>query len=116
MNGLRPARALLLALSLCAPGQLLAQANRQVASQAQVQRAAENFQVLMSGLQSDQIPQSIKGVLFGCIYGNSFGQISEGTDKVISERKLDRKNPTQVLSAMAAVCGFRPEAANSPKK
>jgi hypothetical protein len=116
MNGLRPARALFLALCLCVPAQLRAQVAQQAPSQAQAQRAAENFQVMMSALQSDKVPQPVKGLLFGCIYGNSFRQISESTDKVVSDKKLDRKNPTQVLSAMAAVCGFRPSAANPPKK
>jgi hypothetical protein len=85
-------------------------------SPAEVQRAADNFRILISGLQSEKVPQAVKNVLFICAYSNPFAKISEGTDKVIADKKLDRKNPTQVLSAMAAVCGFRPEMANPPKK
>jgi len=117
MRTLRLALASASAACLALPAPLLAQARTQPApSQAQMERAAENFRVMISALQSDKVPQAVKGILFTCAYGNSFSQISEGTDKLITEKKLDRKNPSQVLSAMAAVCGFRPEAAAPAKK
>ena len=105
-----------------APAPVMAQAAKPQAlpSQAVMQHVADNFRILMSALQSDKVPPPVKSVLFTCVYGNPFGKISEGTDKVMTEKKLDKKNPTQVLTAMAAICGYRPEmakpAAPAPKK
>jgi len=99
-----------------APGMAQAAKTGPTPTQAQMQHAAENFRVLVSALQSDKVPQAVKGILFTCMYANPFSKVSESTDKVVAEKKLDKKNPSQVLSAMAAVCGFRPEMANQPKK
>ena len=118
------ARALALAAASIAfaPAPVMAQAAKPQAlpSQAVMQHVADNFRILMSALQSDKVPPPVKSVLFTCVYGNPFGKISEGTDKVMTEKKLDKKNPTQVLTAMAAICGYRPEmakpAAPAPKK
>lgn len=85
-------------------------------SQAQMQAAANNFRVFMGGLQSDKVPQVVKNVLFACVYSVPFSQISENTDKAITARKLDKSKPENVLGAMAAVCGFRPEMAPQPPK
>lgn len=86
-------------------------------SQAEMQRAANNFRVMLSGLQSDKVPQAVKNVLFICAYSNPFSKISEGTDKALTAKKADKNNPTMVLGAMAAVCGFKPEMAGAqPKK
>ncbi|MBT2185476.1 hypothetical protein [Sphingobium nicotianae] len=76
---------------------------------AQMQRVASNFNVLMGALQSKDVPQVVKNVLFVCIYSNPFGKISEGADKAIDAKKVDRNNPNNVLGAMAGVCGLRPE-------
>jgi hypothetical protein len=108
---------LVLALALTAlvfsPGALHAQAKKPAApkppSQAQMQRAANKFRVVMSALQSDKVPQPVKNVLFVCLYSNPFSKITEGTDKAIAARKLDKNKPDVVLGAMAAVCGFRAE-------
>ena len=120
MRPLRLVAGSVLALSLAWSAPLLAQAKpaRPAGhpSEAQLQHAAENFRIMVSGLQSDKIPQPVKSILFTCAYGNPFSKISENTDKLMTEKKLDRKNPTQVLSAMAAVCGLRPEMVAPPKK
>ncbi|MBU0554529.1 MAG: hypothetical protein KKD64_05775 [Alphaproteobacteria bacterium] len=116
MRMFRLVTAPVLALGLCWSAPLLAQAKPAAPTQAQLQHAAENFRIMVSALQSDKVPQAVKSILFTCSYSNPFSKISEGTDKLIADKKLDRKNPTQVLSAMAAVCGFRPEMANPPKK
>ena len=79
-----------------------------------MQHAADNFRILVSALQSDKVPQPVKSILFTCTYGNPFSKISEGVDKVMTEKKLDKTNPTQVLTAMAAICGYRPEMAAKP--
>jgi hypothetical protein len=85
-------------------------------TQAEMQRAADNFRVMVAAFQSDKVPQPVKNVLFVCAYSNSFAKISEGVDKAIAAKKADRTKPEIVLGAMAAVCGFRPPAAVPPKK
>ena len=108
--------ALALAMIAAAPSPVMAQAAKPQAqpSQAAMQHAADNFRILVSALQSDKVPQPVKSILFTCTYGNPFSKISEGVDKVMTEKKLDKTNPTQVLTAMAAICGYRPEMAAKP--
>jgi hypothetical protein len=77
----------------------------------QVQDAMLYLKVLISALQSDTIEQPIKGALVGCLYNDSLGAITENMGKLIAQNpgKVSRDNPSQVLSAMLAVCGYRPE-------
>ncbi len=77
-------------------------------TKAELERAAANLRVYVSALQSDKIPEAMKTVLFVCIYSNSFKEISEGTDKALASKKASNTDPNMVVSAMAAVCGFRP--------
>lgn len=98
-----------------APTVANAQAGKAPAStKAEIERAASNLRVFMAALQSDKVPEVVKSALFACIYSNSFGQISVGTDKALAEKKADRNDPNQVVTAMAAVCGVRP--GESPAK
>lgn len=83
-------------------------------SPAQMQRAASNFNVFIGALQSKDVPQVVKNVLFVCIYSNPFSKISEGTDKAIAAKKVDKNSPNNVLGAMSAVCGLRPEMLKQP--
>ena len=94
-----------------APASALAQAKKAptpAPSKAEVDRAASNLRVFVSALQSDKIPEVVKSALFACIYSNSFAQISEGTDKLLAEKKMDKADPNNAIGAMAAVCGYRP--------
>lgn len=77
----------------------------------QVQDAMLYLKVLISALQSETIEQPIKGALVGCLYNDSLGAITENMGKLIAQNpgKVSRDNPTQVLSAMLAVCGYQPE-------
>lgn len=70
------------------------------------------LKVLISGLQSEKVEGPAKGALVGCIYNNSLQKISESMDKVIAENpgKISRDNPTELLSAMVAICGYKPTA------
>ncbi|MFD2136414.1 inositol monophosphatase family protein [Novosphingobium resinovorum] len=70
------------------------------------------LKVLISGLQSDKIEEPVKGALVGCIYDNSLGKITESMDKVIAENsgKISRDNPSELLSVMAQICGYKPTA------
>ena len=80
---------------------------------AAVQNAMLYLKVLISALQSDKIEQPVKGALVGCLYNNSLGKITESMDKLIADNpgKVSRDNPTQLLSALVAVCGYQPEGA-----
>ncbi|AOR76261.1 hypothetical protein LH128_04614 [Sphingomonas sp. LH128] len=78
----------------------------------QAQHAMLYLKVLISGLQSDKIEEPVKGALVGCIYDNSLGKITESMDKVIAENsgKISRDNPSELLSVMAQICGYKPTA------
>jgi hypothetical protein len=80
---------------------------------AEVQDAMLYLKVLISALQSDKVEQPVKGALVGCLYNNSLGKITDSMDKLIAENpgKVSREDPNQVLSALAAVCGYHPAGA-----
>ncbi|HWJ68846.1 MAG TPA: hypothetical protein VNS79_02185 [Sphingobium sp.] len=107
------------ALAGAIPASALAQAKSTppaaVPSKAEIDRAASNFRVFLSALQSDKIPEVVKSALFACIYANTFSQISTNTDKLLTDRKLDKADHNHVISAMAAVCGVRPGQAPAKK-
>ena len=73
---------------------------------AEVEHAMFYLKVLISGLQSEQVEQPVKGVLVGCLYNNSLSRISTAMDKVIAENpeKVHRDKPNEVLTAMVAIC------------
>jgi len=81
-------------------------------SEAQQQHAVQNFAVLASAMQSDKVPEDVKAALMGCIYSNKLETISEAIDKLIAANpgKVDRAKPDDLLSAMVAVCGYKPSA------
>lgn len=72
----------------------------------EVQHALLYLKVLISGLQSDQVEEPVKGVLVGCLYNNSLSRISTAMDKVIADNpdKVHRDKPEEVLRAMVAIC------------
>jgi len=76
----------------------------------EVEHAMFYLKVLISALQSDKVEQPVKGALVGCIYNNSLSKITDSMDKVIAENagKISRDDPNQVLSAMVAICGYKP--------
>ena len=76
------------------------------------QHAVQNFAVLASAMQSDKVPEDVKAALMGCIYSNKLETISTAIDKLIEANpgKVDRAKPDDLLSAMVAVCGYKPSA------
>lgn len=84
----------------------------------EVQDAMLYLKVLISALQSETIEQPIKGALVGCLYNASLGTITENMGKLIAQNpgKVSRDNPTQVLSALLAVCGYDSAAAKPGAK
>ena len=82
------------------------------------QHAVQNFAVLASAMQSDKVPEDVKAALMGCIYSNKLETIGTAIDKLIvaNPGKVDRTKPDDLLSAMVAVCGYKPSAtAPAPK-
>ena len=86
------------------------------ASQTQVQHAELYLKVLIGGLQSEKVPQEVKGTLVGCIYNHSLGELTANLDKLISENadKIHRDKPNELLEGMAALCGYKPSAGAKP--
>jgi hypothetical protein len=83
-------------------------------SKEQMDHAVQDFGIMSSALRSDKVPEEVKSALMSCIYSVSLGEITSHIDKLIAANagKIDRKSPDDVLSAMAAVCGYKaPEAA-----
>ena len=81
-------------------------------SATQQEHAVQNFAVLASAMQSDKVPEDVKAALMGCIYSNKLETISTAIDKLIEANpgKVDRAKPDDLLSAMVAVCGYKPSA------
>jgi hypothetical protein len=75
----------------------------------QMDHAVEDFGIMSSALRSDKVPEDVKSALMSCIYSVSLGEITSHIDKLIAANpgKIDRKSPDDVLSAMAAVCGYK---------
>lgn len=86
-------------------------------SKAQLDSAAYVLRVITSALQSKDVGQPVKNVLFECLYVNPLSKISEATDRVIAGNpgKVDRKDPSQMLAVIAGACGYRPAAAPAAK-
>nr|WP_166175605.1 hypothetical protein [Altererythrobacter segetis] len=85
---------------------------------AQQEHAVQNFAVLASAMQSDKVPEDVKASLMGCIYSNKLETISTAIDKLIEANpgKVDRAKPDDLLSAMVAVCGYKPSASAAAAK
>jgi hypothetical protein len=75
----------------------------------QMDHAVQDFGIMSSALRSDKVPEEVKSALMSCIYSVSLGEITGHIDKLIAANagKIDRKSPDDVLSAMAAVCGYK---------
>ncbi len=83
-------------------------------TKAQLDTAAFHLKVLMGALQSKDVDEPVKNVLFACLYENPFGKVSESTARVLAGNKLDPKDPNKVLTVMAGVCGLRPGGGVAP--
>jgi len=79
----------------------------------QMDHAVQVFGVMSSALRSDKVPDDVKSALMSCIYSVSLGEISSHVDQLIAANpgKIDRNDPDKLLSAMAAICGYRPSEA-----
>jgi len=82
-------------------------------TEAQQTHAVQDFAILASAMRSDKVGDDVKSALMGCIYSNDLQTISTAIDKLIAANpgKVDRAKPDELLSAMVAVCGYRPGSA-----
>lgn len=78
-------------------------------SRVEVENASKTLAAMMSGLQSDKVPEPVKSAIFACIYQAPLAEISLRTTALLEQNKakLDASNPSDRLSAAAAVCGVR---------
>ena len=81
-------------------------------SETQQEHAVQDFAVMSSAMHSDKVGDDVKAALMGCIYSNKLETISTAIDKLIAANpgKVDRSKPDDVLSAMVAICGYKPSA------
>ncbi|MFV0625169.1 hypothetical protein ACBY01_14315 [Sphingomonas sp. ac-8] len=88
-------------------------------SRAEVENASQTLSTMIGGLQSDKVPEQVKSAIFACIYRAPLAEISRRTTALLEQNKakLNASDPTDRLSAVAAVCGVReapPGAASAP--
>jgi hypothetical protein len=78
----------------------------------QQEHAVQDFAVLASAMRSENVPDDVKAALMGCIYSNKLETISTAIDSLIAANpgKVDRTKPDDLLSALVAVCGYKPSA------
>ena len=73
---------------------------------AQLKNAQDTLSLIVSALNSKDVPQETKKGLFGCLYQNSLGKVAAGSAEVLAhDKKIDRKDPTQRLLVVTHVCG-----------
>jgi hypothetical protein len=113
---MKKAALLLTVLALGAlPAPAWSQASAEPSEQQLQQNAVTYLRVLVSGLESESLNQEIKNVLMGCIYGNSLRHITEQMDRSLQANPgIERTNPSQLVSVMARVCGYRPTGTQPP--
>ncbi|EMD84262.1 hypothetical protein [Pacificimonas flava] len=80
-------------------------------TQEQLETAVKHFRIIGGAMQVEEVPGEMKNALFGCIYSAPFREISEKATAVIEANdQLSVDNNQHVLMALAAVCGFKPQA------
>lgn len=85
-------------------------------TKAQLMEAQQTLGLIVSAINSKDVPQQTKNGLFGCLYQNSLHKIAAGAQTVLNQHKeIDRTNPTQRLLVIASVCGA-PVPSGPPKK
>ncbi len=99
------------AFSLAASAGTATAQEQSAPTEQQQQNAMQYLQLLIAGLQSEEIGGDVKTVLAGCLYSNSLRTISEEMDTVIAANpELNREDPAQMLGVMARICGYEPPA------
>ena len=98
--------ALLAAAPAVAQDKPAAAATADMPTEAQLKAGSETLSLIVSALNSKEVPQETKNGLFGCLYQNQLGKLSDGLTKVLADNKqIDATNPTQRLLVLAKMCG-----------
>jgi hypothetical protein len=75
-------------------------------TEAQLKNAQKTLSLIVSALNSNDVPVDMRDGLFGCLYENSLHKIADGAAQVWAHNtKLDPKNATAQLLVVAKVCG-----------
>ncbi|MCM8730189.1 hypothetical protein ACFO8O_04290 [Hephaestia sp. GCM10023244] len=87
-------------------------------TQEQIKEASDTLSLIVSALNSKEVPQETKNGLFGCLYQNPLGKLGDGLAKTLDENKdIDGSNPTIRLMVLAKICGAPlPAASDAPAK
>jgi len=73
---------------------------------AELKAAQFHLSVIMSALQSPDIPNTMKGGLFGCLYEHPLGDISARVSKAFAANtQLKSDDPSTAVMVIAKVCG-----------
>ena len=79
-------------------------------TQEEQERVIRDLQVLIGGLQSENVEDEVKTVLVACIYANSLKTISDEMASVLEANpQLDQTQGSQLLAVMARICGYQPQ-------
>lgn len=106
-----------LAAGLLATPAIAADTSAKKPTQAQLKSAQETLSLLVSAINSKDVPGEMKNGLFGCLYENSLSKISNARDEVLARNKgkIDASNATQQLIVIAEICGAPvPKPADKP--
>jgi len=106
-SGGRNARAILLAASLLAAVPAGAATTPAKPARAELSNAQKTLSLIVSALNSNDVPAGLKDGLFGCLYENPLKKISAAAAQVWTDnKKLDPQNATAQLLVVAEVCGL----------
>ena len=73
---------------------------------AQVEAAKKTLGLMMSALNSKEVPNEFKGGLFGCLYQVPLGKISDSVTKTLAANKqINGDDPNQYIMVVGKVCG-----------
>jgi hypothetical protein len=104
--GARSARPILLAATLLAAVPAGAATTPAKPTQAELANAQKTLSLIVSALNSNDVPQGMKDGLFGCLYENPLKKISASAAQVWTDnKKLDPRDATAQLLVVAKVCG-----------
>jgi len=82
---------------------------------ANILRAGKIFRAFAVAMETEEVPQPVKGRLMECIYNNKLADISAAAGKAIqSDTALSDENPRDVYRAAAGACGISFEQKEAP--
>lgn len=106
-SGDRSARAILLAVSLLSAVPASAATTPAKPTRAELSNAQKTLSLIVSALNSKEVPAGLKDGLFGCLYENPLKKISAAAAQVWTDnKKLDPQDATAQLLVVAKVCGL----------